>query len=145
MAEPAVSRETGFQALSYSISLNTSDGTLQFYPPQGSPELAIALSLAFPRPKTLDEKMREAQLVFLQTHHVTIASGAQPKAITPTQIPMEVQPASQVEFPDSRRDKALKKQHSFTYLTRQCKILQPLRSHSIRANRRRGPKDHTQR
>ena len=67
MADSAASQETRFQAPTYTISL-ISDGTLQFDPPQDSPELAITLSLAFPQPRTLDKKMREAQLLFLQTH-----------------------------------------------------------------------------
>ncbi|KFZ10846.1 hypothetical protein V502_07890 [Pseudogymnoascus sp. VKM F-4520 (FW-2644)] len=97
MADSAASQETGFQAPTYTISL-ISDGTLQFDPPQDSPELAIALSLAFPRPRTLDEKMREAQLLFLQTRYQTTAHAVQQRAITPTQISMSTQPTAQVQI-----------------------------------------------
>lgn len=105
MAESAASQETGFQAPTYTISL-ISDGTLQFDPPQDSPELAIALSLAFPRPRTLDEKMREAQLLFLQTCHQTTAHAVQQKAITPTPISMSTQPTAQVEIPHLKAEQA---------------------------------------
>lgn len=80
----------------YTISF-ASDGTLQFDPPQDSPELALALSLAFPRPRTLNEKMREAQFLFLQTCHQTNANAVQQKAIAPTPISMSTQPTAQVE------------------------------------------------
>jgi hypothetical protein len=105
MADSAASQETGFQAPTYTISL-ISDGTLQFDPPQGSPELAIALSLAFPRPRTLDEKMREAQLLFLQTRHQTTTHAVQQKAITPNQISMSTQPTAQVEISHLKAEKA---------------------------------------
>ncbi|KAH8802417.1 hypothetical protein F5884DRAFT_471102 [Xylogone sp. PMI_703] len=64
MVEKAVP-ERGFHIPSYTISFGP-DHSLQFDPPQGSKELAIALSVHFPMQRTLEEKMREATLLFLQ-------------------------------------------------------------------------------
>jgi hypothetical protein len=60
------SRETSVsELLEYEISYNN-EGTLQWRPPAGSKELAVALSYQFPEEKDMKEKMRAAIKEFLR-------------------------------------------------------------------------------
>jgi hypothetical protein len=66
MAVERGNRETSVSELfEYKISYHN-DGTLQWYPPAGSKELAIALSYHFPEEKGMKEKMRAAMKEFLR-------------------------------------------------------------------------------
>jgi hypothetical protein len=90
---------TEFQVPTYSITFGP-DGTLQFQPPQGSRELAIALSVQFPFQRTLEEKLREASLLFLRSQHqATSVTEMQHPAIAPP-LPIPTQSVSQLDVTD---------------------------------------------
>jgi len=56
------------ELLEYTISFNE-DNTLEWNPPVGSKELAIALSYHFPKEEKLEKKMQTATMKFLRAEH----------------------------------------------------------------------------
>lgn len=58
-------RSPSFEPPEYSITIED-DGTLQWYPPASSKELALALSYHFPKYRTLEDKMQAAMRRFLR-------------------------------------------------------------------------------
>lgn len=82
---------TYFEVPTYTIYFGQ-DGALQFDPPQDSPELAIALSIAFPLPKTFDEKLRAAQISFLCNWKRSTSETQDTNA--PASIPVQHHPAA---------------------------------------------------
>jgi hypothetical protein len=74
MSGERATRETSVsELLEYKISYDD-DGTLQWHPPVGSKELAVALSYYFPEEKDIKEKMRAAIKGFLRDQRRIISN-----------------------------------------------------------------------
>jgi hypothetical protein len=87
------------EILDYKISYND-DKTLQWHPPVGSDELAVALSYHFPEEKDMKEKMRAAIKEFLRNQpkvQIEMASGETAK---PPSIDVEGNDKEGLEMPN---------------------------------------------
>jgi hypothetical protein len=76
------------ELLKYKISYND-DGTLQWDPPTGSKELAVALSYHFPEEKEMKEKMRAAIKQFLRNERKAETDMAGEETTKPLFIDVE--------------------------------------------------------
>lgn len=72
-----------FEPPTYSITMG-GDKTLQWHPPVDSQELAWALSYHFPRPSSLEGKMRAAMADFMKQPRKSSPPGPAPNELSPS-------------------------------------------------------------